>query len=279
MKKRRTVSCGFTVLLVLGITVNRVNILASPQISSANETYRQTFLEVPFIGENLSYTIGFWLFKNAARAHMTFLRTSQGYYESVVDAQTEGVVGFLSRNMQETMKSIMRFDQEKGRFVPLLFQEAIRQGKRERQKTVEFDYDKKVILVTYENTGRKRKTIRKPLPKNDVDDLLSAFYNLRLGCFGKINQGKKVVIKVWVSETPSKISIDFPLPFDNTCSTPCEGTYYAILAMDRNTTHIASKKLIGWLTDDLVPLCGIVEDAYLFGDLYVRLKERSGAYH
>jgi len=45
-----------------------------------------------------------------------------------------------------------------------------------------------------------------------------------------------------------------------------------MLSMDKSTTNIASKKLIGWLAEDLTPLCGTVEDAYLFGDLKVRLK-------
>jgi hypothetical protein len=47
-----------------------------------------------------------------------------------------------------------------------------------------------------------------------------------------------------------------------------------MLSMDKSTTNIASKKLIGWLAEDLTPLCGTVEDAYLFGDLKVRLKEK-----
>jgi hypothetical protein len=204
---------------------------------------------------------------------MTFLKTAQGY-EATVDAQTGGIVGFLTRHMHETMKSVMRIDQSTGRLQPLLFQEVLRQGEQERKKTIEFNYEKKILIVTYEGTGREKKVIKKRLPKDAVDDLLSAFYNLRLGYFGEIKQGKIFSMKVWVRESPSKITISLPERYEKADRTSCEGKYFAMLSMDKSITNIASKKLMGWLAEDFRPLCGTVVDAYLFGDLKVRLKEK-----
>jgi len=244
-----------------------------PGSAIAAENAPAVSLVPPFIGEDLSYDISFWLFKKAVNARMTFLKTAQGY-EATIEAQTGGFVGFVTRHIHETMKSVMRFDQSKGRFQPLLFQEVLRQGERERKKTIEFDYIKKVLIVTYEGTERKKKVIKKRLPKDDVDDLLSAFYNLRLGYFGEIKQGKHFSMKVWVRESPSNITMFFPERYEKVDSKSCYGKYFAMLSMDKSITNIASKKMIGWLAEDLTPLCGTVEDAYLFGDLKVRLKEK-----
>ena len=262
-----------SLVLIICFVVTWGSLDLFPIASIASENSPATSSVPAFIGEDLSYSISFWLFKNAASARMTFLKTAQGY-EATVAAQTDGIVGFLTRHMHETMKSIMRFDHDKNRFQPVLFQEVLQQGAQERKKTVEFNYDKKAIFISYEGTGRKKTVIKKRMPDDDVDDLLSAFYNLRLGYFGEIKQNKNFVMKVWARERPSKITILFPEQYKKADSTKCKGTYYAVLAMDKSITNIASKKLIGWLAEDLAPLCGKVEDAYLFGDLKVRLKEK-----
>ena len=260
-------------VLMFCIAVTWEVLVLPPGSAVATENSPSPTLVPPFVGEDLSYDISFWLFKNAASARMTFLKTAQGY-EATVEAQTGGVVGFLTRHMQETMKSVMRFDQSTGRLQPLLFQEVFRKGEQERIKTVEFKYEKKILIVTYEGTGRKKTVITKHLPKDDIDDLLSAFYNLRLGIFGEIKQGKIFSMKVWVRESPSRITISLPERFEKADSKSCGGKYFAMLSMDKSITNIASKKLIGWLAEDLAPQCGKVEDAYMFGDLKVRLKEK-----
>jgi hypothetical protein len=273
MYKTKSGYRSVSLFLILCFAVTWESLIHTFTAAIAAENSQAPSLYPPFLGEDLSYNISFWLFKNAASARMTFFKTEQGY-EATVEAQTGGIVGFLTRHMHETMKSIMRFDQNKRRFQPLLFQEVLRQGDKERIKTVEFNYDKKIILVTYEGTGRKKAVIKKRLPKDDVDDLLSAFYNLRFGYFGEIKQGKNIIMKVWVKETPSKITVALPERYEKPDGKACEGKYFAMLSMDKNITNIASRKLIGWLAEDFTPLCGTVEDAYLLGDLKVRLKEK-----
>jgi len=273
MSKPRTYNRCVSSVLMFFVAVTWGGIVLPSGSAVATENSPSPALVPPFVGEDLSYDISFWLFKNAASARMTFLKTAQGY-EATVEAQTGGVVGFLTRHMQETMKSVMRFDQSTGRLQPLLFQEVFRKGEQERIKTVEFNYEKKILIVTYEGNGREKKVIKKRLPKDAVDDLLSAFYNLRLGYFGEIKQGKIFSMKVWVRETPSRITISLPERFEKADGKSCGGKYFAMLSMDKSITNIASKKLMGWLAEDFSPLCGTVADAYLFGDLKVRLKER-----
>jgi len=59
-------------------------------------------------GEELTFDISFWLFKNAARSRMTFIKTGDTYV-ATMEAQTSGFIGFVTRNMHERMTSTMRW--------------------------------------------------------------------------------------------------------------------------------------------------------------------------
>jgi hypothetical protein len=70
------------------------------------------------------------------------------------------------------------------------------------------------------------------------------------------------------------MQVSFPDDSRTPLKNPCKGTRYVVVSMDKDLTNIASRQLNGWLSQDLVPLCGTVEDAYLLGDLKVMLRER-----
>jgi len=226
-----------------------------------------------FKGEELAFDISFWLFKNAAHAQMTFKKTGD-IYIATMEAQTSGFIGFISRNLNERMTSTMRFDSRRGCFQPLSYQEVFTQGERTRKRTVTFNHDKRVFTVTYEGTGVKKKTITKKLFKPDCDDLLTAFYNVRLGYYADTHKGSRFPIIIYTKERPSTMQVSFPDDGRILPKNPCNGTHYVVISMDKDLTSIASKELNGWLSKDLVPLCGTVEDAYLFGDLKIMLRAR-----
>ncbi len=224
-------------------------------------------------GEDLTFGVGFWLFKNAAHAHMSFKKAEEGYVASF-EVQTSGFIGLITRNMKEVMQSTMRYDPQKRRLQPLSFQETITQGDRIRIKTVTFNYEKRIFTFTQEGTNKKKIEITGRLPKKDCDDLLTAFYNLRLGSYGPIKKGRDIPITACVKERPSRLLIVVPEQDKKAPERVCRGDYYMMLSMEKDLTNIASKKVSGWFDKDLVPLCGIIEDAYFFGDIQVIQKER-----
>lgn len=226
-----------------------------------------------FKGEELAFDISFWFFKNAAHARTTFRKAGDTYI-AVMEAQTSGFIGFLSRNLKESLTSTMRFDSRRGCFQPLSYQEVFTQGERTRKRTVTFNHNKRVLTVTYEGTGVKKKTITKKIFKPDCDDLLTAFYNVRLGYYGDTRKGNRYSVIIYTKERPSTMQVSFPDDSRIPSKNPCNGMYYVVVSMDKDITSIVSKELNGWLSKDRVPLCGTVEDAYLFGDLKVMLRER-----
>jgi hypothetical protein len=226
-----------------------------------------------FRGEELLYDVSFWLFKSAAHARLV-LKKEGDTYVAALEAQTSGFIGFVTRNLKEYMTSTMRFDSRRGCFQPMTYQEVFTQGERTRKRTVTFNHDKRVFTVTYEGTGVKKKSVTKKLFKPDCDDLLTAFYNVRMGYYADARRGTRFPISIYTKEKPSTMQVSFPEESSIPSKNPCNGTHYVIVTLDKDLTSIASRELNGWLSKDLVPLSGTVEDAYLFGDLSIMLKER-----
>ncbi len=235
----------------------------------------KTVLRSPDIlkGEELTFDISFWLFKNAARSRMTFIKTGDTYV-ATLEAQTSGFIGFVTRHIKERMTSIMRFDARRGCLQPLSFQEEFTQGDRPRKRTVTFNHEKRILAVTYESATGKKKTITRKFFKHDCDDLLTAFYNVRLGYYGDPQKGSRFQVVIYTKEKASNLQIAFPEADKTVPQSPCRGTRYVVVTMDKDLTNMATRQLTGWLSNDRVPLCGTVEDAYLLGDLKVMLRER-----
>ena len=59
-------------------------------------------------------------------------------YAAVFEAQTSGLLGLITANRKEVMKSIMEYDQANGRLRPLMFQEVFTQAGSEIKKTLSF---------------------------------------------------------------------------------------------------------------------------------------------
>jgi hypothetical protein len=74
---------------------------------------------------------------------------------------------------------------------------------------------------------------------------------------------------VLVKDRPSYLAVQVTAP-PSRPRRPLK-THYAVLSMDRDLTQARSKRVKSWLSDALVPVSGLVEDAYFFGDLAVTL--------
>jgi len=226
-----------------------------------------------FQGEVLTFDISFWLFKNAAHARIS-LKKNGDTYRAVMEGETRGFVGFLTRHVRERITSSMYFDARRGCFQPLTFQEEFTRGARTKKKTVTFNHERRILTVTYEGASGKKKTVTKKFFKTGCEDLLTAFYNVRLGYYGDMQKGTRVPIVVCTKEKASTMLISFPDGDKAVPQSPCNGAHYVVVTMDKDLTHMASNQLTGWLSQDRVPLCGTIEDAYLLGDLKLLLRER-----
>ncbi|MBN2109379.1 MAG: DUF3108 domain-containing protein [Deltaproteobacteria bacterium] len=225
-----------------------------------------------FAGETLYYTIDFWLLRGSATGELCFTKTPDGYRALFV-AETKGVLRLVAGYRKEIMESLMEYDPAAQRLRPRLFRETFVQDTMEYKREIAYDYERGAFTCIRTSPRGKPRVTQAALPGNVFEDLLTLFYNIRMGCYGALNDGVRLKVPVIMKEQPSCITLDCP----------AQGTkdrrrgFNAALTMDRNLTHARSKSVLVLLDDDAVLKSALVIDAYFFGDLGVRLTGRT--YH
>ncbi|NOY12236.1 MAG: DUF3108 domain-containing protein [Deltaproteobacteria bacterium] len=145
------------------------------------------------VGERLTYDISFLWFKHLAEGSIRLERGEKlGTYLATMEARTRGFAAFVTRNRVEKYQTLMEVGPD-GLLRPLVHSSQTFKGKgkdlREKKTSYTFDYLKR--QVKYKKIKYHRITADETLPlgtAGPVYDILSAFYNLRLGAFGSFAQ-------------------------------------------------------------------------------------------
>ena len=142
-----------TVLLATAAMLTVVGVLCCPWPGLRSQaTELCPVLPERFHGEQLQYTISFMLFRKAATGMLSFSEGG-GEYEAVFEARTAGLLRVIVGERTGRLRSRMVYDNATRRFRPVSFQEVFIKGKKERSKTLLFDYDLNKFTVI-----RKRET-------------------------------------------------------------------------------------------------------------------------
>ncbi|MCX5844682.1 MAG: DUF3108 domain-containing protein, partial [Deltaproteobacteria bacterium] len=149
-----------------------------------------------FAGEELHYEISFMFLKKVAVAKMLFRPTEQkGRYISVLQGETLGVVGWLSKYRTDTYRAVMEEIDGGKRFRSISFEENVKIGKKTRTYSHEFDYQQRKWSKYSSRRGVRGRAVETTIPEGKTyDDFLCASYNFRHGVYGRIERGKTYVI-------------------------------------------------------------------------------------
>jgi hypothetical protein len=220
-----------------------------------------------FCGERLDYSIAFWLFSRAATGSLRFVRTGQNRYEAVFEARTAGLLRFIAGNRRGVMRSRMEYDTIAKRFRPCSFEELFVHGSDNRTRRITYDYQQGTYCFIRMRGGTELGRATGSLPAGNIDDILTAYYNLRSGRYGRVLPESNFSIPLLVTDRQSTVLIEFEKrpPRDDLQA------YYAVASMSRDVSQVGSKRIAGWLSKELIPLTAVIEDAYLFGDIGMQL--------
>jgi hypothetical protein len=141
----------------------------------------------------------------------------------------------------------------------------------EYKREITFDYEKGSFTCIRTSPKGIPRVTKAALPGTDFEDLLTLFYNVRMGCYGPTLQGGTLKVPVIMKEQPSFITLDFPAQG----SKDRMRGFNAALTMDRSLTHARSRRVLALLGYDAAVESALVIDAYFFGDLGVRLTGRT----
>ena len=231
-----------------------------------------------FKGEELSYEVGFWLFKRAALGKLSFKEMEKkGRYMAILQAETLGVLAFVVRCRMDTYRSVMEEVDGGRRLRALSFEEDVKIGERLRRKTHLFDYQKmKWIQTKLKKNGTLVKT-EEGIPSGKIyDDFLTAAYNFRYGVYGEIERGKRYSVATFPRKGSSAYEVSVASREDEEKRRRSEKLkdgkeYYLKLALDPEITHSKEGLIEGWLSKELYPTEGTIRDVILFGDVTGRL--------
>lgn len=234
-----------------------------------------------FKGEELSYEIGFWVFKRAAVGKLSFREAGKkGRYLAVLETETLGVLGFVARYRVDTYRSEMEEVDGGRRLRAISFEEDVKIGEKLRRRTHLFDYQK---MRWIQIRRRKNGTIVKkeeeiPSGKN-YDDFVTASYNFRYGVYGEIERGRKYSVSTFPKKGPSSYEVRIATKEEEEKRKKSEKVkdekdYYVRLFLDTEITRSKEGLIEGWLSKDFYPVEGVIKDVVLFGDVTGRLIDK-----
>jgi len=187
MKKLLVIGC-LTLFLLIG----------GGQVFAAVSTQITPLAKHPIealVGEQLSYDVSFLWFDRLAIGTIKLTRGEQpGTYVALLEARTRGFAAFVTENRIERYQTVMEIGPD-GFLRPLIFSSHTLRGEGENQREMEssYSFDFEQRLVKFQKIKNHVIKADKVLPletDGQVFDILSAFYNLRLGSFGSFDQGK-----------------------------------------------------------------------------------------
>lgn len=219
-----------------------------------------------FLGERLRYNVGFWLFRKSAEGDFTFKKHEKGY-EAVFEAHTEGFLKFIVGTKTELMRSVMDFDPVEKRFRPLIFEETFTDGDKKAKKEIHYDYVNRMFRILFYRNNKKVSEQKRRMPDKPFADLLTFFYNLRMGCYGKVDEGMKLSVSALVNTRLSMINVSV----DNREKMKKGARHHLVISVDKNISAAGSKEVSSWVSEDIIPVYSVIKNAYFFGDLRIKL--------
>lgn len=223
----------------------------------------------------LNYDIGFWIFKRIGVGTAILERTDKpDTYRVTLEAHPVGIFTSIVKR-QVIYQTVMEYDKKTNKLKPLLSSQKRIKGKNAMDKTIKFDYEKRVCVFEYRKNDvlEKGKTITIPSEANP-EDPVTAFHNFCDGTYGEIKEGSTCNIKIIVKEKPSNLSFEM-------CSKDCKKEFaiqedndfgfIAKICLAPEVINSTKGEILVCFSKDSIPLMVKVKDVIGFGDLYGHL--------
>lgn len=176
----------FAFLLMVGSVV--------PAAASASEVTRERRVALEtLVGEQLVYDVSFLWFDRLAEGTIRLSRGEiPGTYLAELKARTRGFAAFVTNNRVEKLQTLMEFGPD-GLLRPLRHStHSLKgEGKDLREKETSYAFDYQASRVKYQKIKDhviNADELIELQGDTSVYDVLSAFYNLRIGAFGPLSK-------------------------------------------------------------------------------------------
>jgi len=155
------------------------------------------------VREDLVYQVSLGPWDNVARVHLVLKELEPGHYLAEFSGAAQGMWRLLSSYLPERYQSEMVY--REGRLKPMVYREEFMDKGQRWVKEYRFDYKhRRLTLRRQIDGGAWVKKWEVPLTE-PVYDLLSLFYNVRIGALGTLRGGDNVRVAVLPAPKPQEL--------------------------------------------------------------------------
>jgi len=144
-----------------------------------------------FVGEEVRYEVGFWIFPAVGGGVARFYDLDNGNYLLINEGRAQGLAGWLTRHRREVQRAWLGAAEQGDRLIPLRLEEESIIGDWFRKKTTVYDYSAHKIFMETLKEGENRREVVEIPPGIFYENPVSAYYNFRLGAYGKVEPGRE----------------------------------------------------------------------------------------
>jgi len=226
-----------------------------------------------FLDEKLEYDISFLWFKRAAAGSASFSREGDGY-KAVLQAETKGFVGFVTGHRKHVYIAHMKFDPEGNKLRTYLFERYVTIRNREEKTLNWIDYRQRSLAWKDYKNGALAEERVESIPEGiEYEDILSAYYNFRLGLFGPAERGRKFQVNTIPEKGESLIGVSISSEEEAEQSRKLFGSghdealMHIKVRVPRSIFRSKRGEVDIWIDGRMRPVKGIVRDYIGFGDI------------
>jgi hypothetical protein len=225
------------------------------------------------VGEYAFYSVDFLVFHRVAQAELRFSATDQpGIFRAELVGRTLGVISWLSGERTQSYTSLMELSPD-GSLRTVEHNARILKRRRgrwqERLRHYRYDYEHGKILDEKARVGVPRELTEHDIPEGlHPVDMLTAFYNLRIGVYGNLERGSRILIPTYARGEFTEIEVRI-LTHEQQAKQnnfPTQGLLLQV-TIDPEIFDTKRGDLYVWFNDAGVPGRGIVEDMIGAGDV------------
>lgn len=237
------------------------------------------------VGEDLEYGIDFLFFRRLAEGRLQFEETSQpDIYRVELVGRTLGIASWLAGDRTQTYSSLMQLmpDGSLSSIEHISKIKKKRWGKwTDREKVRHFDYRAGKVVEEKLKAGVIVSKAEHAIPEGvHPVDMLTAFYNLRIGVYGPLQPGNKILIPTYTGKEAGNGFAEIEVTVLTAEEQkrhgyfPAEGLLLKAV-IDPEIFETDSGNLFVWFDDSGVPERGIIEDMIGLGDVRGYLEKES----
>jgi hypothetical protein len=231
------------------------------------------------VGESLVYDISFLWFDRLAEGRLALAAGERpGTYRAVLEARTLGVAAWLTGDRMQRYVSLMEAGPD-GRLQSLSFESRIIKGKEnERSDTTRlytFDHDRHQVRFQRARNDKFYKDEWLPMSgESPPNDILTAFYNFRIGHFGPLRPGSRHTVPTFSRAGNEEIRIEM-LTDEQRPDDPFFPRHGLLgrAILDEEILDTRGGAVYVWFDDLGRPQLGIVENVIGIGSVRGMLRE------